>query len=186
MYKKGFTLIELLVVIAIIGLLSSIVMASLQTARSKGRDARLVSEVRNLQTALELYYLSNGHYPLSANCGATSPNSGWCNSVESLSNGHWIKDNGVANVLAPYIDKEPYPANQSSPPNWVDTGGEKSLFYFSGNYGGDGQWYMLVFALENPNKTLEASDGVTAPNGTYFHYGNDTNGVLTVGISTRN
>ncbi|MES2622994.1 MAG: prepilin-type N-terminal cleavage/methylation domain-containing protein [Patescibacteria group bacterium] len=60
---KGFTLIELLVVIAIIGLLSSIVLASLSSARSNGRDSKRVSEIRQIQYALELYYNSNLQYP---------------------------------------------------------------------------------------------------------------------------
>lgn len=61
--SKGFTLIELLVVIAIIGLLSSVVLASLNSARKKGRDARRVNDVRQLQLALELYYDKNNNYP---------------------------------------------------------------------------------------------------------------------------
>lgn len=61
--SKGFTLIELLVVVAIIGILSSIVLASLNSARQKGRDARRVSDLKQLQLALELYYDANGAYP---------------------------------------------------------------------------------------------------------------------------
>ncbi len=61
--KRGFTLIELLVVIAIIGILSSIVLASLNSARKKGRDARRVADVKQLQLALELYYDAQGQYP---------------------------------------------------------------------------------------------------------------------------
>jgi len=61
--QRGFTLIELLVVIAIIGILSSVVLASLNTARTKARDARRVSDIKQLQIALELYYDSNGTYP---------------------------------------------------------------------------------------------------------------------------
>jgi prepilin-type N-terminal cleavage/methylation domain-containing protein len=64
MRKRGFTLIELLVVIAIIGILASIVLASLNTARSKGRDAKRVADAKSLQSALELYYDSNNSYPL--------------------------------------------------------------------------------------------------------------------------
>ncbi len=61
--EKGFTLIELLVVIAIIGILATIVMVSLNTARSKARDARRVSDVRQTQLALQMYYDSLGNYP---------------------------------------------------------------------------------------------------------------------------
>ena len=60
---KGFTLIELLVVIAIIGILASIVLASLNSARVKSRDARRVADIKQLQLALELYYNDNAVYP---------------------------------------------------------------------------------------------------------------------------
>ncbi|MFQ5661819.1 MAG: type II secretion system protein [Candidatus Paceibacteria bacterium] len=61
--KRGFTLIELLVVIAIIGILSSVVLASLNSARQKSRDAKRIAELRQLQTALQLYYEDNQGYP---------------------------------------------------------------------------------------------------------------------------
>lgn len=54
--SRGFTLIELLVVIAIIGILSSVVLASLNGARKKGRDARRISDLKQLQLALEMCY----------------------------------------------------------------------------------------------------------------------------------
>ncbi len=62
--NKGFTLIELLVVIAIIGILSSVVLASLNSAREKSRDAKRVSDIKQLQLALELYFDSNSQYPV--------------------------------------------------------------------------------------------------------------------------
>ena len=60
---KGFTLIELLVVIAIIGILSSVVLASLNTARLKSRDTRRIADIKQLQLALALYFDSNAAYP---------------------------------------------------------------------------------------------------------------------------
>lgn len=60
--KSGFTLIELLVVIAIIGILSSVVLVSLNSARTKARDTRRSADIRQVQTALELYYNDNGSY----------------------------------------------------------------------------------------------------------------------------
>jgi type II secretion system protein G len=61
--ERAFTLIELLVVIAIIGLLASIVLVALNSARSKARDAKRVADLREIQAALELYYSDNGQYP---------------------------------------------------------------------------------------------------------------------------
>ncbi len=61
--KKGFTLIELLVVIAIIGLLSTLSVVALNNARSRARDARRVADIKQIQTALELYYNSANVYP---------------------------------------------------------------------------------------------------------------------------
>jgi len=54
--QKGFTLIELLVVIAIIGLLASIVMVSLNSARGKARVAKAMTELKQLRTAIYMYY----------------------------------------------------------------------------------------------------------------------------------
>lgn len=59
--QKGFTLIELLVVIAIIGILSSIVLASLSTARNKGKDAAIQGQLSSARTAAEIYYSNNGN-----------------------------------------------------------------------------------------------------------------------------
>jgi prepilin-type N-terminal cleavage/methylation domain-containing protein len=63
MNKKGFTLIELLVVIAIIGLLSTLAVVALGNARTKARDAKRMSDLKQVQTALELYYTDNNKYP---------------------------------------------------------------------------------------------------------------------------
>ncbi|MDD3939574.1 MAG: type II secretion system protein [Patescibacteria group bacterium] len=61
--KKAFTLIELLVVIAIIGLLSTLSILALNQARARARDTKRISDVRQIQTALELYYNEVGDYP---------------------------------------------------------------------------------------------------------------------------
>jgi len=63
MNKKGFTLIELLVVVAIIGLLATLSIVALNSARARARDAKRVADVKQVQTALELYYNDFGQYP---------------------------------------------------------------------------------------------------------------------------
>ena len=73
--KKGFTLIELLVVISLIGVLATLVIANMNSARERARDAARKSDLRNIQTGLRLYYNDNGGYTpkaeLDAEWGAT-------------------------------------------------------------------------------------------------------------------
>ena len=87
MHPRGFTLIELLVVIAIIGILSAVVLASLNTARGKGSDAAIKQDLNSIRNNAEIYYLTNGGYgtPLSCpeptlgyNCGSNA------GSIESI------------------------------------------------------------------------------------------------------
>ncbi len=85
--SRGFTLIELLVVIAIIGILSSIVLASLNTARQKGRDTRRLADVKQIQLALELYYDANGGYP-NAISTSTLVTPGYISSVPTHPSNH--------------------------------------------------------------------------------------------------
>jgi len=61
--SKGFTLIELLVVIAIIGLLSTLAVVALNSSRQRSRDAKRVSDIRQIQTALELAFSESNNYP---------------------------------------------------------------------------------------------------------------------------
>jgi len=78
--QRGFTLIELLVVIAIIGLLSTLAVVALNNARQKARDARRVSDIKQVQTALELYYNDENGYPATGTADSgdtlTGPTSG--------------------------------------------------------------------------------------------------------------
>jgi prepilin-type N-terminal cleavage/methylation domain-containing protein len=83
--NRGFTLIELLVVIAIIGILASVVLASLNSARAKGSDAAIKSSINNARAQAELYYDSNGN----SYDPAGSTNTGVCSQA-----------GGVATILA--------------------------------------------------------------------------------------
>src|SRR3989304_7436700 len=60
---RGFTLIELLVVISIIGLLATLLVANFNAARARARDAQRKSDLRQIQTALRLYYNDTKRYP---------------------------------------------------------------------------------------------------------------------------
>ncbi|MCF7860399.1 prepilin-type N-terminal cleavage/methylation domain-containing protein [Patescibacteria group bacterium] len=73
MNKKGFTLIELLVVIAIIGLLSTLSVLALNSARARSRDAKRITDIKQIQTAVEMYYNDAGVYPPTASVVNGSP-----------------------------------------------------------------------------------------------------------------
>lgn len=103
MYTRGFTLIELLVVIAIIGLLSSIVLASLNTARGRARDAEVRSELRQIQIAIQLYFTQNGTMPPNIN-GSNISCSNQANFLQSLVTAGYLP----TSVTAPRNSTHPY------------------------------------------------------------------------------
>lgn len=101
--SSGFTLIELLVTIAIIGLLSSVVLASLSSAREKARDVRRLSDIQQITLALELFFDSNGRYP--------GPAEGVSTTGEMLGD----DDGPIEEALRPYLPAVPQdPLHDSS------------------------------------------------------------------------
>jgi prepilin-type N-terminal cleavage/methylation domain-containing protein len=136
--RGGFTLIELLVVIAIIGLLSSVVLASLASARVKARDATRFSDIKQLQTAVELYYSAHGYYPkLSAyttsaagGCGAS-----WCTLETQLA------------AFLPKLPRDPL-GNR-----------DDYRYYYKSNAGDNYQTYGVMVRFESSgNAALMAND----------------------------
>lgn len=70
--ERGFTLIELLVVIAIIGILSSVVLASLNTARNKAKDASAISSISQIRTSAELIYANSSNQYATSGSGSSA------------------------------------------------------------------------------------------------------------------
>lgn len=125
---EGFTLIELLVVISIIGLLSTIVLVSLTTARAKGRDAVRYSDIREINNAIQLYMSDNdGRPPFLAEL--LVENGTYLGVSENGGTyGHsWEDDVGV--VLRPYIKKMPRDPCGSSCPNLGEEGEDGYFAY---------------------------------------------------------
>ena len=153
--RQGFTLIELLVVIAVIGILASVVMASLNSARVKARDARRKADMQQLTLAIQLYYSDFGVFPPSS--GATMPNLSWANSSDAS----WTT---FGAHMQPYMATLPKDPQQTTNPNiWAASGGGYAYSYVLCSP----QSYMLVYQLEN----AQGPDNGADCNGTWYRYG---------------
>ena len=119
-HNRGFTLIELLVVIAIIGVLATVVLASLNEARAKARDAQRISDVRQLQNVLYLYYDDNNSFPPVASSGGAGPG-GWRVS--------YLAD--FVAPLIPYLPQIPVDPINSGPPASLFAPRPDGSFYYS-------------------------------------------------------
>jgi type II secretion system protein G len=143
--QKGFTLIELLVVIAIIGILSSVVLASLNSARSKARDAKRMSDINQMIKAIEMYYNDYGYYPLSGGIDGCTTTVGApysdCAVLGIVPN--YMKNTPVdpTNILNEYG----YYYHRKYKPNATNTG------YISTN---NDQNYIIATRLENTSNAI--------------------------------
>ena len=148
--KAGFTLIELLVVIAIIGLLSSIVLVSLNSARAKARDARRISDFKQIQLALELFYDTYNRYPITG--GGPFWDDHWNLFATCLETGSGcgFSISGFTPVMAK-VPNDPLdgPGSSDSDPT-----------YYTGWEGRTEQNYILRAYLETNNQALNSdADG---------------------------
>ena len=112
MKKNGFTLIELLVVIAIIGILGVLAVWALGTAKQKARDAVRLSDLKQLQNSLELYYGDKTDYPPGNGAVLGAGN------VSCLNDQGWLAP-GCANAYLPRVPADPQTPNH----NYVYTKG---------------------------------------------------------------
>ena len=128
--KKGFTLVELLVVIAIIALLSTLSVVALNSARAKSRDARRQSDIKQIRTALELYYdANNQQYPSGSDLELGTDD------AACLNQNGWTTTAGCASdtIFMQKVPTDPVP-------------GTHSYIY---NVGGSGATCTIAYNLEN-------------------------------------
>ena len=148
--NTGFTLIELLVVITIIGLLASIVLISLNSARTKSRDAKRIADFEQIATAMELFYDQIGKYPQSP--GHTTWSGHWAYFSQCLETG--ANCGFTTTNYKPVIAKVPQdPRRKTLDPFTND------YTYYPGYPTGctDGKSYRIAASLET-NHSILSSD----------------------------
>ncbi len=140
--KKGFTLIELLVVIAIIGLLATLSVVALNNARQKSRDAKRVADIKQIQTALELYFADRDAYPTQSNVILGS------SSADTLSYYNGFATSGSGTTYMGQVPSNPSPNGCA-------------YTYTSA----DGSTYTISFCLEGTTGGLSSGTRTATPNG---------------------
>ena len=143
--KPGFTLIELLVVIAIIGLLASIVLLALNSARSKSRDAKRIADMNQISQALELYYNDNYTYP----------------TLTSGTNFSALANNLGSPAMVPkYMNKLPLAPTPADGSCGTGTGNAVNDYFYTANSTGPSQSqtgsYAITFCLGGATGALSA------------------------------
>lgn len=146
MNKKGFTLIELLVVIAIIGLLSTLAVVALGSARQKARDSKRLSDLKQVQTALELYFTDQNTYPTTTSpidLGGEGATANKCLGT----NGFQALGDCTGTTYMGLIPAEPQPGQPAY------------------TYAGSSTTYVITATLESPVNDLNAGEIFATQNG---------------------
>lgn len=157
-WNLGFTLIELLVVIAVIGILAAVVLVSLNSARTKARDAKRVADLKQVSTAMHLFYETYNRFPVTA--GAPSWEGHWINFKICLEAG-----TGCGFAISGYT---PLVSNMPDDPlNTTPDVSDGSATYYP-PYNGNDQGYVLRALLETNSPALQAD-----ADGAYYNIGDN-------------
>jgi uncharacterized protein (TIGR02145 family)/prepilin-type N-terminal cleavage/methylation domain-containing protein len=136
---SAFTLIELLVVIAIIAILSTLSVVALTSARAKARDAKRLADIKNTQTALDLYYNEYGVYPTGVE------------GMDQTSTSYCLSDQGIATTCGAVVYAGSLPLNPTSGLNYLYTPTSSQLSY------------TIAFTLETGTGDYEAGGYQATP-----------------------
>ncbi|MFA5643957.1 MAG: LamG-like jellyroll fold domain-containing protein [Patescibacteria group bacterium] len=135
--KSGFTLVEILVVVAIIGILATLVVVSLGDTRAKARDSQRISDIKQMQVALRLYFSDQGYYPSSSTV------------TSSIYFGDTV-----------YMDRLP---QAPTPPDGDCTVSDNQYVY--SELGENNESYSIYFCLGEENSNLSAGLAIANPTG---------------------
>lgn len=144
----GFTLIELLVVISIIGLLSSVVLTSINSARIRSRDSERVQSLVQLRNALELYKADNGSYPVTDDIETPGVIDGLRNCVDIRSPSGIIDDTTMDGVGMYYNSVSPETFIPNLTPKYIATLPKNTVSGMCYGYRSNGSDYIVVATTE--------------------------------------
>lgn len=153
--KKGFTIIELLVVVSIIAVLTAVVLTQFSTVRARSRDAKRISDIAQMQLAIQQYFDRCNQYPSAT---GTGPNA----TLNLASNvGCPFDTSGNRITLGSFMNQLPTAPAGIDDPTGVQPYSYRYIVHNNGTVNDD---YYLIARLEQPNRALDDDiDGVVNP-----------------------
>ncbi|MEI7452145.1 MAG: fibrobacter succinogenes major paralogous domain-containing protein [Candidatus Falkowbacteria bacterium] len=143
--KKGLSLIEIIVVVAIIGILASVAVVALNNSRVKSRDAKRVADVKQIQTALQLFFANNQRYP----------------SAQEFAQNSLV----TASVVNGQMVTTTYMAKIPTPPTVVDGNCSSTSGSYSYDVASNGSSYTISYCVAAPTGSIAAGVHCATPNG---------------------
>jgi type II secretion system protein G len=168
-HRTGFTIVELLIVIVVIGVLASITIVAYTGVQARAQDASRMAKLKNIQNAIELYYLDNNRYP------PIQDGRGWETSCGSQTEnwGHCDRNKQLADMLQPYMTIDPTSLSDATQGNyWYHYTSQSTdnyqtygmMVYLAGNGGqNDGGYYPNAFEVgPKPTYCMSKYSGTNA------------------------